>query len=73
MKLADVVETSDAVAATSSRREKIELVAAAVRALSPEEARAGAACSSAASRGSTRSASATRPSASCRLRPIAPR
>lgn len=41
MKLADVVETSDAVAATPSRREKIELVAAAVRALSPEEARAG--------------------------------
>lgn len=43
MKLADVVETSNAVAATSSRREKIELVAAAVRALSPDETQAGVA------------------------------
>jgi DNA ligase-1 len=43
VKLADIVETSNAVAATSSRREKIELVAAAVRQLAPEETPAGVA------------------------------
>jgi DNA ligase-1 len=43
VQLADVVETSLAVAATSSRRAKIELVANAVRALTPEETPAGVA------------------------------